>query len=183
MCVRGSMYSQTCTSSSQCVPTSAGFSCLVPYTGASYTVCKCTSSQYLDTNTGVCTSLKSLNVTCKDTNECSGGVSGSMICGQYSYGSPKVCMCTDLYYANGNTCSAKYAYYVGCPGSTSFSYLCLTHLNQTCNAATGAWRCSCNTGLYFDDNSQSCKQELYRGDRCTLGTQCWSGTCTSNACT
>ena len=64
--------------------------------------------------------------------------------------SPTVCMCTDIYFANGNTCSAKYAYYAGCP---TYSYYCLTHLNQTCNAATGAWRCSCNTGLYFDDNS------------------------------
>ena len=174
MCVRGSMYGQSCTSSSQCVPTTSGFSCIVPYTGASYTVCKCSSSQYYDMNTGVCTTLKSLNVTCRDTNECSGGASGSMICGQYSYGSPTVCMCTDAYYPNSNTCSAKYAYYVGC----SFNYQCLTYLNQTCYGG----RCSCGAGLYFDSNSQSCQQLLYRGDSCTIASQCWTGTCTSYLC-
>ena len=178
MCVRGSMYGQSCTRSSQCVPTTAGFSCIVPYTGASYTICKCSSSQYYDMNTGVCTTLKNLNVTCRDTNECCGGASGSMICGQYSYGSPTVCMCTDAYYPNSNTCSAKYAYYVSC----SFNYQCLTYLNQTCNAATGAWRYSCNTGLYFDSNSQSCKQLLYRGDSCTTTSQCWTNNCASYLC-
>ena len=185
-CVRGSMIGQACTTATQCVPTTAGFSCIVPYTGAANTVCMCATTQYYDVQTGLCTSLKYVNSTCRDTDECYGGVSGSMICGQYYAGSPTVCMCTDSYYQSGTNCVAKITAGSYCSGS-SYNYQCYGYLNQTCVYVylynSWNWRCYCATGLYFDANGQSCKQLLYRGDSCSSSSQCWSGTCSSSLCT
>ena len=175
MCVRGSYYGQTCTSATQCVPTSAGMTCAYPYVGATNTICMCTSgSKYYDLSTQTCLSLKGLNSTCRDNSECSGASTGSMYCGMYFGGGQKVCQCTDAYYTSALSCVAKLAYNVACTSNNQ----CFGYLNQTCVSN----KCGCAAGLYFSSIGSSCQSKKYSRDPCTTGTECWSGTCNSSLC-
>ena len=177
MCVRGSYYGQSCSSSSQCVPTSAGMTCAYPYVGATNTICMCTSgSKYYDLSTQTCLSLKGLNSTCRDNSECSGASTGSVYCGMYFEGSQLVCQCTDAYYQNFTNlvCVPKLSYNTACISNIQ----CYGKLNQTCISN----KCGCAAGLYFSSTGSSCQSKKYSRDPCTTGTECWSGTCTSSLC-
>lgn len=173
MCVNGQLYGQTCTSSSVCVPSSAGFVCSLPYVGASFSVCRCSyGTQYFDTNTRLCTPLKSYNASCRDSSECSGCTSGSIYCGYGEGGSIPRCLCTDNYYSNGSTCVPRISF----NGTCTSTYQCYTYLNLVCLNTN---RCGCSSGLYFNSTYSSCQQLKYSGDPCVLGIECWSGTCSS----
>ena len=173
-------YGENCTLSSTCVPTSASMSCLAPYSGASYTVCRCTSSQYYHLAREVCNNLKGHRNLCRDSTECYDGYAhGSAIigygyCGIVPGGSWPVCLCINGYYATGGglTCSLN-------TGFCTFAYTfpqCPN--NQYC---TSGGTCTCINEKYL--SSGVCYWLKYQGDSCTSGTECWSGNCVSSACT
>ena len=177
MCVLGKFYGQTCTSNAMCVPSTAGFVCSSPYVGTTNTVCRCASgTQYYDTITKLCTSLKSFNVTCRDNSECLGSSAGSMYCGYGIEGSASRCLCTDAYYSNGTTCVSRLIYGTSCTSTIQ----CNSYLNQTCLANTN--KCGCASGLYYNSADATCQQLKYTSDSCVLGIECWSGSCTNLKC-
>ena len=167
--------------------------CSAPYTGASYTVCRCLATQYYDYSTETCKTLKTFNVTCKDSTECSDGYPiGSNIqaygyCGFAPGASIPTCLCTSTAYSSaGGACTLKTSQAIT-PSATLQSnsiVACLaTNINQCYyNQLCSSSFCSCGAGKYRETN-QICYYLKFSGNSCTNGYECWSGTCTSSACT
>ena len=173
MCVYGNRYGESCTATAQCTPTTASMLCDVPFTGAIFKVCRCSTSQYYDSGSEKCVALRNLNESCKDSSECVGNSNHTMFCGVQPGASQKRCMCSDGFYGVNATCLSKASYNAAC-GNT---YECYDSFYQTCST-----NCVCATGMYYDSNDNFCKYQLYTGDSCTAHGQCWSGTCSSFKC-
>jgi len=173
MCVYGKRYSESCNAVAQCTPTTASMLCDVPYNGASYKVCRCSTSQFYDSGSEKCISLRKFNESCRDSSECVGNSNYTMFCGVQPGGSQKRCICSDGYYGSSTTCVSKISYNTACGNS----FECYDSFFQTCST-----NCICATGMYYDSSDNYCKYKLYTGDSCTVNGQCWSGTCSSLKC-
>ena len=130
----------------------------------------------------ICYSLKGYRNLCRDSTECYDGYAHGSATLSYGYcgivpgGSWPVCLCINGYYAwstnygcglNTGTCNYGSNYGNGqCPN------------NQYCTSGS---TCACINEKYL--SSGVCYWLKYQGDPCTSGTECWSGTCTSSACT
>lgn len=156
--------------------------CNVPYSGAGYKVCRCTSgTQYYDSAQEKCTTLKSYNQVCRDSSECrdaypiGAAIQALGYCGFIPGGSLSVCNCIYNYYSIGGLCIIKNAINAAC---TTARAVPQCQYNSYCSGGT----CICGTGKTVAA-SGSCQWLGYQTDTCTSGTDCWSTTCTASACT
>ena len=100
-----------------------------------------------------------------------------MFCGYISGGSQLRCLCTDAYYQSGLYCVSKVSYGSVCTNSNQ----CLNNLSQTCSTIS-PFKCGCANGKYLSPNDSTCQYLKYLGDKCNIGSECWSGTCTALTC-
>ena len=187
MCIYGSIYGQACNTTAQCVPASAGFACDYLTGASTYKICLCSSTSttpYYDYLNEKCIALQTYNSSCASSYECSEAYgstpsSGIGYCGFVPGGDRSVCMChSNYYYSSASAkCVSKPGYGSTCTQSLN-SLDCLN--NQYCDPTSS--KCQCQWDQYLD-TSYTCRPKAYKGDSCISGGSCWSGSCSSGACT
>lgn len=155
--------------------------CDRPYTGASYSVCRCTiGSKYYDPYTETCQSYKSYGSRCASNDQCYDAYMAGLaltsigFCGYAPGSGYPTCLCNFDYYSPNSTCYNKINFNLRC-NSTITVPQCLA--NGYCDSSTNF--CKCSSYKSWDSTNLVCFYRKYQGDTCASDSECWSNSCST----
>jgi hypothetical protein len=156
-CTNYLLYSQACSSTSQCSPLDSNLVCGIPPQGGTQSVCYCQTGTYFDEYYAKCIQQRYPTINCTDTSQC---ITNS-VCQQDSlYQSSLVCTVVPGYYYNTATglVTAMASY-----GASCNSVPCNNLLGLYCYTAGGT--CACQTDYYW--NGAQCQLSAVFGQACS----------------
>lgn len=161
-CVNYAIYSDSCTSESQCNPYDAYLICGIPPLGTSQKVCYCQTGYYYDDYLTRCISRKLPYQNCTQTYEC---INDAYCVTESVYSASKSCQCIPGYYFDKSTssCVALLTF-----GGICTSTACNNNFGLYCLLNTNTYKCSCLPDFFWN------------GNKCQL-TYAYGETCTSNS--